>query len=666
MNYNKNLLNELRIFVISDKEVEITDERLCKAITLNENLRSLGYQLRPKDIIRMAGNDSLDTMWNDFQNLVVKDIKAKPMYPDFPNQVMAIDEAQFRLHQICHYFSTYGIEYLFGVDVKQGWLPDVEDTEKTESDATLIEAKTIGLISESERFIVPTKKILSKRERMSIPETEIVMEAVPHLSKEELASLEVPFKENLIEIFHHVMDSDMNSDIKVNVLSSVCQHTGDVWKCLEFYIGKYKRYKLSTSEKRTIVKIFESYPVEDFRANLILSNKSARRIITLLEFLSYNSFSKSHTHKKAVYDLRNNNLKSWNSMTRYLIDSKDSSTIAFIGKRPGILLRMVNELLIKGFDAEEIKSTLIENASSLSMQTLVNVITFFEFDEDRDENVVEKIKDIFYSVMDEKMSKMETPLKNKKVFLGEKNVLLDKSVFGKSEEGGYIRSGMAIKIPESIQNLRFFCYWNDKKRIDIDLHAHGKTVEDKPVHIGWNDSFRRISDDGQPEVIFSGDITHSNAAEYIDIAMNSKGIKYMSFDIQSFTGVPFSNIETVYTGIMAVNARGEKVKLYDPKNCYFTHNLKGKHTNMLYGIIDVQNRVLYTNSQFTQRDVKMEGTENPFLCDFTIMKYVERLMKHQNAEFVDKAEDADIVMTALKPETENGISLIDENFFMEY
>ena len=33
---------------------------------------------------------------------------------------------------------------------------------------------------------------------------------------------------------------------------------------------------------------------------------------------------------------------------------------------------------------------------------------------------------------------------------------------------------------------------------------------------------------------------------------------------------------------------------------------------------------------------------------------------------VDKAEDADIVMTALKPETENGISLIDENFFMEY
>ena len=667
MNYEKNILNELRLFVVSDGEAALTDESMVKAVTLNENLRSLGFQLKPKDLVRVAKNASLDTFWKDFQALVVTDIKAKPMYPDFPQQVMDIDEAEFRFHQVCHYFSTYGLEELFGIEVRKGWRPDVRDTEKTESETALIPAKTIGLITESEKYIVPVKQILSKRERMTIPETEIVVAAVPHLSAEELAGLDVPFKENLIELFRQVMDSDLETDVKIATLHALCQHTGDVWKCLEFYISKYHRYKLSTSQKKTIVRLFETYPVEDFRANLIISNKNARRIITLLEFLSFNNFVRSEGHREAVFDLRNNNLFSWNSVVQYMIAHDDAKTISFIGKRPGILLRMINELVSKGFDPDEIAESLVANASKLSTQTLVSTLTFFTaVHEDRDERTMAIVRKILSVVLFAKLRSIETPLKGRKVFLDPGMICLERSFFAKSEEGGYIRSGMTIRIPETIQNLRFFCYWNDERRIDIDLHAYGKYLDGSPLHIGWNSHYKTGDELGDAEVIFSGDLTHSDSAEYIDLSMDAKDIDSVSFDITSYTRQRFASIDTVYTGVMAVNSRGAKIRLYDPKQCLFTHELRGNTTDIKYGYIDVQNRLFTINAMSIDENLaRGSGNGKQLSSGFTIRTYLDYLFRAQDVTLVDTPDAADIILSTAKAEAENGISLTDKNYFMD-
>lgn len=667
MNYEKNILNELRLFVISDGETALTDESMVKAVTLNENLRSLGFQLKPKDLVRIAKNASLDTFWKDFQALVVTDIKAKPMYPDFPQQVMDIDEAEFRFHQVCHYFSTYGLEELFGCEVRKGWRPNVRETEKTESEAALIPAKTIGLITESEKYLVPVKQILAKRERMTIPESEIVVAAAAHLSAEDLAGLDVPFKENLIELFRHVMDSNLETDVKIATLHALCQHTGDVWKCLEFYISKYHRYKLTTSQKRTIVKLFETYPVEDFRANLIISNKNARRIVTLLEFLSFNNFVRSEGHRKAVDDLRNGKLFSWNSVAQFLIACGDAKAVSFIGKRPGILLRMVNELVSKGFDPEEIQETLVMNASKLSTQTLVSALTFFTAEhKNRDEKTTVTVGNILSVVLYGKLHEIETPLKGRKVFLDPGMICLERSVFAKSEEGGYIRSGMTVRIPETIQNLRFFCYWNDERRVDIDLHAYGKYLDGTPLHIGWNANFRTEDAAGKSEVVFSGDLTESDSAEYIDLNMGAKDIDSVSFDITSYTRQRFAAIDTVYTGVMAVNARGEDVRLYDPKQCLFTHELRGNTTDIKYGRIDVQNRLFTINALSIDENLaRGSGNEKKLLSRFTIATYLDYLFRAQDVTLVDTPDEAEIILSTEKAEAENGISLTDNNYFMD-
>ena len=144
---NKNLLKAFQIVTLNTNKIEITDERIIKAVTLNSNLKSLGYTFKPNDLIKLASCDDLE-LDSLYDNMVsyIGDVKAKPMYPDFPNQVMRMDEATFRFHQLVHYFSTYGIEQITGLKVTKGWLPKVEDTEKVNDQELLIDLKVLELV----------------------------------------------------------------------------------------------------------------------------------------------------------------------------------------------------------------------------------------------------------------------------------------------------------------------------------------------------------------------------------------------------------------------------------------------------------------------------------------------------------------------------------------
>ena len=111
--YDKLIFDALRMVTYKSGTGVLTNDALTKAVTLNENLASLGFTLKPNDIVKIASSPSVETLYDDISSMM-SSVEAKPMYPDFPTQVMDMDEAQFRLHQIIHYFSTYGIEALTG------------------------------------------------------------------------------------------------------------------------------------------------------------------------------------------------------------------------------------------------------------------------------------------------------------------------------------------------------------------------------------------------------------------------------------------------------------------------------------------------------------------------------------------------------------------------
>ena len=654
MHFNETLFTELRTIPVTITKDNITDADLIRAMTDQENLTTLGYTLKPADILTLAKTDGF-SIYETVKGYMDK-VKADPMYPDFPTQVMEMDEATFRFHQMVHYFSTYGMESLFGVHINKGWLPDVEKTEKTKKQEIVLPKKTLSLISDEEKYTFVVKTLLTKRERLTLPEKELVETATKYVNPVVFKDIRIAFKENLMTIFHMFFDRNDTDSI-----FAICQHTGDILTCLRYTLTR-KHYRLSTSEKKRAVKILEHYPIGDFKSNLILSNKKAKNSLLVLDYISYNKFSRSLPHKMAVKDLRDGKLRSWESGIKKMLLAKDNAVLSYLAERPGMLLRMVAWLVRLGYPENEIQATLEQNAESLSVQTLITILNNFGSAEFADREESEAVYRIVFAVLTKRFSLIDTPLKDKKVFIDKGIYDFDHSRIetnDKSEEGGYIRSGMVFKIPETVKILRFFVYWNDKHRVDVDLHVNGISKNGSPVHIGWNADFNNNG------ICTSGDITHSDAAEYIDIDLEKTDVRICQTALHLYSGKPdFSQVDTCFTGMMGVSSLGKDIELYNPANCFFHHNIRSKTRSIRYAMIDPKERLMQVVGKATENGkyLPMIHPDSKITAGFSISQYIDILTKTQNMTLVNTKEEADIT---LRLDKGADISLIDENFFMD-
>ncbi len=704
--YSRLLLSELRLMPYKPGSRELSTDDMVYASTLNENLLSLGYTLTPADLMRLVQSPERDSFYQTVKDSI-GDIKARPMFPNFPSQVMEMHEALLRFHQLVHYFSTYGLEQLLNVCVVKGWLPFDTAAEKTKADTRLLNTKVIELIDEADVHCAVFKRILSKRERIIGNERRLLLFALAKENSDRLIDgVTVRFKENLLDVFCTIFDSEFASEEKLKLLHGICQHTGDVFRCLNFVLIQ-NLYHLKTSQKRLIVKLLESYPAADLRANLILSNKKAEDCIKLLSFIDYNVYSRSEEHKCAVADLRDGKLRSWHSRVEKMLCDKDDSALSFIASHPGMMVRMCAQLIRLGYDPKEIEALLIKRADSLSAETLITVLTKFgkmlnlkgnivsvfkrrpnaaekldqlddfydyygsyagfkphkiEVTVKHDPKEVQAVYSILENVLFEKLKTLDTPIKDKCISVSMDEYALDASVIlfnNRSAEGSYVRSGIAYRIPENVRRLRLATYWNDPTRVDIDLHVSATSLDGRNIRIGWNSSYANTG------IIFSGDITHSDAAEYIDIDMSAP-ISYVTANVHLYRGADsFKDIETCFVGMMAVDQIDEDIQLSNPANYFFSHFLTSKFDRMRYGYVDVVNRALiFDGSGITDKAGNYYKPADMVRSRFSMARYLELLIKAQNVQLTEKAEDAELSLVMGKPMSEKEISLLDSNFLL--
>lgn len=711
--YLKLLFSEFR-FVVADKgQVPLSNEALTKAMTLNTNIESLGFTFTAKDIVEVISTMENPEEIYEAINSYVSVVKAKPMYPDFPSQLMGMDEAQYRFDQLMHYDSTYGamlraslLQLAMGLDaeyeISKGWLPTVEDTKKTTEDKTLLKAKVLEIIPSEKMYTLPVHRILSKRERMSSSDELIIKYAIGNYrgAMADLIPEKIEFKENILILVNNICIME-NDSKKKELLTAVCQHTGDVLRCIEYRLQK-SHYHLSRPEKRLWVSVLEQYSEIDLECNLMLSNKKASGNIRLLQFIDYNRYSHSRKHRDVVARFRNGDLQSWEGKLKKLNDKDVHAGLRFAATHPGNLVRMVTWFLRLGCSQEEIKTALAENASSLSSQTLVDLLDKFlnqyqtgydsdgrpssDIDEERTKEHEEAAEVLKY-VLAAKCKTLDTPLsmpveyeeeierenvvktRPKKVFIDEECFDWDNSrILGnnKSIEGGYLRKGLKIKIPEDVKNVRFFTYWNDKKCVDVDLHAYMRDSNSPGVkHVGWNGDFR------QSGVVMSGDITHSDAAEYIDVDIEkaaASGIDRIQLCVHLFNGKEnLGAIDECYVGCLAVSNLGKKVKLYNPKNCFFVSDLNAKVGGEIYGIVNPSERTLELccEEYNPYKDNCSYSMAESHKVRFSLREYIEMLVKEQGAQLVVNRAEADMVLKIQKSESDSENSLTDVNFWLD-
>ena len=931
------LLSELHMVVYEPgNTARLNDKLLCEAVTVNENLRSLGFVLKPEDLVRLAVSPSMHGFYEAVKAML-PDVKAQPMYPGFPQQVMNMSEAEFRMHQMMHYFSTYGMELLFGVKVHRGWLPEYQGPARTQDDTTLLAAKVLELVDAGQAHLTALKRLLARRERLTNPELQLVLESAAVCTPEQMEGLTIRFKENL-ELLFPLLLEEADRDTALRTLRCICAHTGDVLRCTASFLS-HRRYHLRTSEKKLLVKLLESYPVHNFRQNLIQSQSLRERNLTVLRHLDYNQYSRSPEHREAVRALRNSELLSWHGIAEAMLKERNPKALGYLAQRPGYMLRMLNRLLSLGYEKDAIEEVLLPRAGAISAHLILQAVRSLagradaleesyrqeesaclekfrqeacrldpdrirdnflcrqEYCMDRCQQQIDRLMpeylrmeqrnarsweaewkrtearqqvqqlkqkdlDAFHTRQEalessiremqtqlaqadtavfrrwpylravahhnmvaagvqetvsgqvlaqylpangkkllqklrldaltalqqleqersdatawmeaqrtgvwreaearcaeairqadawekdalarveesfrwnpdprraerealaqkrqqeldtleqqyrqEQLSAEEarktlpsrqqqeldaiveryrkqvaisrydpdaveilkallwkhfrqavTPLQGKKVCLDLKQFDLRHSSLetrDRSKDGGYIRSGIAWKIPDNARYVRFFVYWNDPERVDIDLHAGGTTTDGNHLHIGWCADFRNSG------AVYSGDITHSNAAEYIDIDLNAP-IREISANIHLYGGKSgFPEVETCYVGLMAVDQLGQEVKHYNPKNCFFTHTLTQNLRSMFYGFVDVQNRCVRfvgkPNEDFWDSIPKVED-------QFSLQDYLDCLLDAQQVQLVESEAEADLVLTMGKGLQDNAVSLVDHNFFLE-
>ncbi len=169
------------------------------------------------------------------------------------------------------------------------------------------------------------------------------------------------------------------------------------------------------------------------------------------------------------------------------------------------------------------------------------------------------------------------------------------------------------RIPCTGNSIRTFVHWKDAFDIDSSLIVMDK--DNNLSTMGWfNYGGKHFGSD----ILFSGDITGRDGAEYFDIKLDELAAKGYKYVIQTFHGY-CSKLDSgeIYAGYQ--NKDNLKTKAWDPKNIETQFRVKGDSRGCIAFAIDVQNREMIVLNQIVDSDdrvVRPDGFK-------TIEKYLQ-------------------------------------------
>ncbi len=607
--------------VASEDAVPIDEDDMAFAMTCVANMEGTGYTLAPEAIVtlarsrhwvkeRLGSGEEIDLQYSldpaaDIRALVPS-VKADPMYPGFPLEVMQIDEMRYRLDQMRHYSSTYGVEWLaglFGVNVQvgRGWLPhdgersagaggaraggNVSDDAGRKGQApeyaVLADAKPLVVVTSDEAMREIILARIARPTRMHDLEVRC---AVKHFLKPGAEEpLVFGFHENMLEMVR-IASQGSSSELR-DMLLRTAQHPGDVLKAANYVRLAHPEGKarLSNRQKKGFCQALSRFPYQTLVENIADARPEHRRA---LNYLSIGRFGDGKL-KRAVNAVGSGAVTSWNSRIERawerLAQDGPEPLLALYAQRPGMLLRSLTRLAKGGVPVDLIAKT-VEASDAYSISSLARTLAILSADDlgltrmkqhpneseeafatrrKRHLEAYRTVTPIVRGMLARRLAGIDTPLRGRRVYVDAGGFSLDSSVLMPNDSGNtgtaYPPAGMAYALPPDA-TVRFFTFWNDQeKRVDVDLHFYAWDEQaGETYHVGWDGAYLGRG------MVTSGDITHSdNAVEYLDLNMaeaHACGVDYVKQVCHIFDGASsWANIETCFSGAMVVEALGDIV-----------------------------------------------------------------------------------------------------------
>lgn len=666
------------IVSFNDEDSEKVSEQIIATSLVN--LESYGYTFSEK-LIEELKLLSIE-QYIDFYNMAVSIIKelvgvdkiTEPMYPNFPQQVMEMDEVELYLNAIIHYATDGQL------------VPEYEKKERFpligNYDLTVIDLGNV------EDFNTIFTNLVSSKVSISASDKSDISWFLKKFNKEYLKKImpeEIPFKEILSYVTSELWFGEYDDDIKeilipyyktatdVLRLATVLSD-GDESLSKDYYYNSFKR-----KDRRILLTMLEN--ANNIEEDML---RYKNRWIRLGEVLHPGEYKKFKKVNRAFDKIRNDKkIDTFNSNIEKAFKEKDlDKVLELLTSRPGEFARRLDRTLRLATDKNESNKIVLafsQIAEKIPTPLLLQIRSYFirrkgnnnlrvfsikgsgklygkENDlKELDETTCTRIENICNLRLMNEYSKRDYL---GKVYIDEelKDYIAPTSQRNSSKALKSMAKGSKMKIKDRTNFLRNFVYWKQKNgcRTDLDLSALCFTNELEVIDEIWYGNLRGH----KTNICHSGDFisARDGASEFIDIDIKKckeNGVRYILVSINSFSEEYFSELEDCFIGYMELdnNTTGE---VFEPKAIANKSDLSSDCEQVIANIIDLEEMCIYwadmpvsksygyNNIKFNKKNLTytLESIMNickPNLYDVIFMNGIAR------GEVVDNKEEAEIV-----------------------
>jgi hypothetical protein len=547
--------------------------------TINKNLESLGYTLSQRVLDALGALSSTEAVL--FYEEVItslKDLRGvqdyKPMYPNFPQQVMEASKAELYINAHLHYLTAWVSDVVGDEGRSLIWLPSY-DGENREPLKDTVKLTVIDLGPEEELHHIFSGLISSKTSISEIDKAELKWYAENY----KLALPDViPNKEILAFVGGLIPeDPDLKKHVKTatDVLRlAVSMSGGDI------SLAESTKFRgFSRRERKALLGLLES--CGNIAEDMLRWKK---RWIRLGERLHPGEYRRLYPKSAEAFDILRNDVPfhTFNSAVETAIRRRDiTEAVDLLRNRAGEFARRLDHLLRLQPDPELV-AEFGEIAHGISTPVLLQMATHFKHRNDAQDlriffpkGSLSKVKAIDYNlpniprswcdslvkicegVLADRFSKLP-PLG--RVYIDErlKEYLVPFSQRSASRSLRTLVRGSKIEFPVEADTIRFFLWWKEGEvdgkrtgRVDIDLSA---VMYDADWMYKEHISYTNLRSSNY-QACHSGDVTSApnGACEFIDIDIPSVlayGGRYVVMSINSYTRQKFIHLPECRAGWM--------------------------------------------------------------------------------------------------------------------
>ncbi len=428
-----------------------------------------------------------------------------------------------------------------------------------------------------------------------------------------MGRLKPPFterKEDKMEIFLSDLLNEEGRESRVNFYNAFKERkeiegvrAEDVVKGIDYCLVR-EHYKLRTSQKKWLVKEIEKIDARSFGLALAQSHTVADRSKTILNFLSYNKFSRSPEHRVIVKDLRNGSLMTANKFLKQKVRRRDLAEVKrVVGAVPSLFLERLSEM-INHFSQEELRE--VGESCHFSLGVLVTALA--------KENTSE-VRELLEDLVDRTLAKMNLGIRGKRVRVAIENYSPEFSMLGEV---------MANKIPDDTRLVRVKLQWKDTVCNSIDLI----TTKEENEHLA-------ILGHGEEreELLSSKDNCGVRCAEWVDLDLAKVNGKF-NFHAHLYSG------RNLFSQVSECTLTVEKIDKLGGKSVREIENWKvGNDSGFVdLGTLDSEARIFAWRDKSTKYSISKILTKQNEL-NYSLQDLINDVVEQQSLEVVESGED---------------------------